>query len=74
MSAAVMAQGVEERLNPGSLVIVQEKPAESVRQRVDAHSLVPVFVAGFIALAISSAVIGSILLWLALRDSGVLAP
>lgn len=74
MSAAAVAQGVEERLNPGSLVVVPEKPAESGRQRVDAHSLVPVFVAAFIALAISSAMIGSILLWLALRESGVLAP
>jgi hypothetical protein len=40
----------------------------------DPHPLVPVFIAGAISLVLSVTFIGSILAWLALRHSGVMAP
>jgi hypothetical protein len=40
----------------------------------DPHPLLPVFIAGAIALVISGGFIGSVLIWLALRHSGVMAP
>ena len=40
----------------------------------DPHPLIPVFVAGAVSLVLSLAFIGSIVAWLALRHSGVMAP
>ena len=40
----------------------------------DPHPLIPVFVAGVVSLVLSLALIGSIVAWLALRHSGVMAP
>lgn len=40
----------------------------------DRHPLVPIFIAGAIALIVATTMIGSILAWLALRHSGVMAP
>ena len=40
----------------------------------DPHPLLPVFIAGAISLTISGIFIGSVLIWLALRHSGVMAP
>jgi hypothetical protein len=74
MSTAALSEAVDERLTPPSLSVVPQKPAASDQGTIDPHPLLPVFIAGFIALAISSVMIGSILLWLAFRDSGVLAP
>jgi len=74
MSSAALAEAVEERLTPPKSMVVPQKPVERDQGATDEHPLLPVFVAGFIALAISSVMIGSILLWLAFRDSGVLAP
>jgi hypothetical protein len=74
MGTAALAERAEERPNQPSLAVVPLKPVENEERAIDQHPLVPVFVAGFIALALSSAMIGSILLWLAFRDSGVLAP
>lgn len=41
---------------------------------LDDHPLVPVFFIGAIALAFSVVAVGSIVFWLAIRYSGVLAP
>lgn len=40
----------------------------------DNHPLVPVFVIGAISMAMSLIAVGSIIFWLAIRYSGVLAP
>jgi len=39
----------------------------------DPHPLLPVFVAGAISLALSSGFVGAILIWLAVRDSGIMS-
>ena len=40
----------------------------------DRHPLLPVFIAGAIALMVATTMVGSILAWLALRHSGIMAP
>jgi len=74
MSTAALAESVEEHLNPPSSVVVPQKLVGNGQHPIDEHPLLPVFVLGFIALVVSCAAIGSILLWLAFRDSGVMAP
>ena len=55
---------ISDRVPPGG----EEKPF------IDAHPLVPVFVIGGIALIGALAFVSSIVMWLALRYSGVMAP
>lgn len=74
MSTAAVAEGIEERHNPPSSAVVPQKSAGSDQGSIDQHALLPVFVLGFIALVVSCSMIGWILLWLAFRDSGVMAP
>jgi hypothetical protein len=47
--------------------------AEPIQER-DPHPLVPVFIMGGIALISAFACVGSIVIWLLLRHSGVMAP
>ena len=74
MSTLAVVDEVKERPSAPSLVVVRAEPAKNGHGFLDPHPLVPVFTAGIIALALSSAMIGSILLWLSLRHSGVIAP
>lgn len=73
MSSAVVERVVEQR---PKLDLVQPKPASTVddEPQRDPHPLVPVFVAGAISLILSLTFIGTIVAWLALRHSGVMAP
>jgi hypothetical protein len=48
-------------------------PAEGTAENGDPHPLVPVFVIGGIALICSVAFVGSIVVWLVLGHSGVMA-
>jgi hypothetical protein len=60
-----------------SLRLVQPIDAAPVPEEItflDDHPLVPVFVIGAISLALAVAAVGSIVFWLAIRYSGVLAP
>lgn len=72
MSAALAEPIVE---NPKTLTLVsppiQGKPREIP---VDRYPLLPVFVAGGIALTGAILFVGSILMWLALRHTGISAP
>jgi hypothetical protein len=74
MSTLAATEVVEEHRSAPSLVVVEAKPAENEQGILDRHPLVPIFIAGVIAFAVSSAMIGSIVLWLSLRHSGVMAP
>ena len=55
-------------------VTVAAAKAPGAEEWSDPHPLLPVFVAGAISLAVSGIFIGSVLIWLALRHSGVMAP
>jgi hypothetical protein len=81
MSAALVERVTDSRKiesqQPASPVLVvpaRVSPAETEEPFIDAHPLVPVFVIGGIALTAALAFVGSMLLWLALRYSGVMAP
>jgi hypothetical protein len=74
MSSVAVQKIAEER---PKLDLISPKPAPQVQEGIepwDPHPLVPVFVAGAISLIASVTFIGSILAWLALRHSGVMAP
>lgn len=74
MSTAAVVETVEERPSSSTLAVVTPKAPEKSGRFFDQHPLVPVFIAGFFALALSGAMVGTIVLWLALRQSGVMAP
>jgi hypothetical protein len=74
MSTLAAVEAVQEHPSAPALVVVRAKPAEHEQGILDEHPLVPVFIAGIIAFVLSSAMIGSIFLWLSLRHSGVMAP
>ena len=62
---------------PTALKLVTETPVASVPEDVtffDDHPLVPVFAIGAISAALALLTVGSIIFWLAIRYSGVLAP
>jgi hypothetical protein len=71
MSSAVMERVLEEPRTQGPVLVPPVKVAEKTWE--DPHPLVPVFIAGVIALALSALFVGSILAWLALRHTGVMA-
>lgn len=73
MGSAVLEKVVER---PGKLDLVPVRPAPQVveREQWDPHPLLPVFVAGAISLVLAAMFVGSILIWLSLRHSGVMAP
>jgi len=74
VNTAAVVEKVEEPPSPSTLVAVTPKVSKANEGFFDQHHLVPVFIAGFFALALSGAFVGSIVLWLALRHSGVMAP
>jgi hypothetical protein len=51
-----------------------ERHLETESHSKEAHPFLLVFIAAFIAFNLSIGMIGSILIWLALRHSGVMAP
>ena len=71
MSTAIVER-IAEQPKKADLVLVS--PPSVPTEQWDPHPLVPVFVAGAISLIASVAFIGSVLAWLALRHSGVMAP
>jgi hypothetical protein len=74
MSTVAVERVVEQR---PKLDLVPPRPASQVYEETepwDPHPLIPVFVAGVVSLILSLSFIGSILAWLALRHSGVMAP
>lgn len=74
MSTAVVERIAEER---PKLNLVTAKPAPAVYEKTeqwDPHPLLPIFIAGAVSLLLAVTFIGSILAWLALRHSGVMAP
>jgi hypothetical protein len=74
VSTAAVVETAEGRPSPPSLVVVTPKTRKSNDGFLDQHPLMPVFIAGFFALTLSGAMVGTIVLWLALRHSGVMAP
>jgi hypothetical protein len=63
----VVAPGLSQTIASSS------EPEGASNKAVDKYPLVPVFIAGVIALTLSAAFVGSILAWIALRNSGVMA-
>jgi len=78
MSTVVLEPIVEKTVSsqPASVDFVAGTQAtESQREELaDPHPLLPVFVAGVVALIFACAFVGSIVAWLMLRNSGVMAP
>ena len=77
MSTAVLEPVVEQpvAVEPANLDFVAAVLAPPVpgKKWSDPHPLLPVFVAGAISLVLAGTFIGSILIWLAVRHSGVMA-
>ena len=73
MSTAVMER-IAEQPQKADLVLVSPSPSVPEQTWEDPNPLLPVFIAGAISLIVSVTFIGSILAWLALRHSGVMAP
>jgi hypothetical protein len=73
MSSAVLERVVEQPRKP-DLVLVNPAPAVTEKELWDPHPLLPVFVVGAISFMLAGMFVGSILVWLALRHSGVMAP
>jgi hypothetical protein len=72
MSSAAVERVVE---HPRKFDVVPSMPMiHEETEEWDPHPLLPVFVAMAVSLAISVTFIGTILAWLALRHSGVMAP
>ena len=77
MSTAATME-VIERPKKADLSLVpakpQPQPEPAALSLVDRHPLVVVGIAAFIALSAAVGMIGSIVVWLSLRHSGVMAP
>jgi hypothetical protein len=73
MSTAVVER-IAEQPKKADLVLVSAPPKAVAEEAWDPHPLVPVFIAGAISLILSVGFIGSIVAWLALRHTGVMAP
>jgi hypothetical protein len=73
MSTAVVER-IAEQPQQADLVLISPTPKVVTQEEWDPHPLVPVFIAGAVSLILSLTFIGSILAWLALRHSGVMAP
>ncbi len=72
MSSAVLERVIEAQKPLELVSSVPQSTAE--RQSADTHPLLPVFIAGAISLVIATIFIGSVLMWLAMRHTGVMAP
>ena len=73
MSTAVVERIAEQPKNADLVLVSQPQQAATVEDW-DPHPLVPVVVAGVISLVLAVTFVGSILAWLALRHTGVMAP
>jgi hypothetical protein len=73
MSTAVLER-IAEQPKKADLVLVTPIPQAVTQEEWDPHPLVPVFIAGAISLVLAMTFIGSVLAWLALRHTGVMAP
>ena len=73
MSTAVLERPTTER-GKLDLVELHAAPRDKNEEFSDPHPLLPVFVAGAISLLLAVAFVGSVLLGLALRHSGIMAP
>ena len=78
MGSAVMERTIEQTEIHG-LNAVRSAPDEpesvgTQKELADPHPLVPVFIAGVLSLAAAVMFVGSILAWIALHHSGVMAP
>jgi len=73
MSTAVVER-IAEQPKKADLSLVSAPPKTVAEGEWDPHPLVPVFIAGAISLVLAATFIGSIVAWLALRHSGVMAP
>jgi len=73
MSTAVVER-IAEQPKKADLVLVSAPPKPATEEAWDPHPLVPVFVAGVISLVLAVTFVGSVLAWLALRHTGVMAP
>jgi hypothetical protein len=74
MSSAVLERIAEERPKLGVIAPKLAPQVEDGTEQWDPYPIIPVFVAGAVSLILSVTFIGSILAWLALRHSGVMAP
>jgi hypothetical protein len=84
MSTAALAESavespktaVESRKAVSSVAVapVRVQPELAQPEATDPHPLAPVFLIGGMALICALAFVASLLIWLTLRDSGVLAP
>src|SRR5690349_20893892 len=72
MSSAVLERVITKPAAP-ALVVPRHSPGDVPKVVADEHPLLPVFVAGAVAFVLATAFVGSIVLWIALRHSGVLA-
>ena len=70
MSSAVLERIVEK---PRTLEAVPTAPQITEKENLDPHPLAPVFVAGAISLVLAVMFVGSILIWLAVRNTGIMA-
>lgn len=77
MSTVVLEPIVEKTVSsqPAGVDPVAATQATKSRRKAspDPHPLLPVFVAGVVALIFACAFVGSIVVWLMLRNSGVMA-
>lgn len=73
MSSAVLERMIEQ---PRKLELVADTPESQApkKELADQHPLLPVFIAGAISLTLAAMFVGSILAWLALRHTGIMAP
>jgi hypothetical protein len=75
MSSAVLEPVVEQpRQVEFTAATAAQQPAKALKPLYDPHPLLPVFIAGAVSLLLSGAFIGSVLVWLAVRHSGIMAP
>jgi hypothetical protein len=76
MSTAVLEPIVEKTVvaEPAKAAATAPVPAEEEKKWSDPHPFLPIFIAGAIAAVIAGGFIGTILIWLAVRHSGVVAP
>ena len=73
MSTAVVER-IAEQPKKADLALVSPSPSVAEKTWEDPHPLLPVVVTGIISLFLAVTFVGSILAWLALRHSGVMAP
>jgi len=76
MSTAVLEPAVEQAIVPQPATKASAPAAPPAETQIikDPHPLLPVVVAGIIALHVAGAFVGSIVVWLLLRNTGVMAP